>query len=55
MLVKSANLTFRQIVRSANREGGEQSYALLPETFSHSTTHSKFRLTRKFLEHTYAP
>jgi len=23
MLVKNANLTFRQIVRSANREGGE--------------------------------
>jgi hypothetical protein len=23
MLVKSANLTFRQIVKSANREGGE--------------------------------
>jgi len=50
MLVKSANLTFRQIVKSANREGGEQSYALrfthyAHETFSHSTTHLKFRLT----------
>jgi hypothetical protein len=52
MLVKSANLTFRQIVKSANREGGEQSYALrfthyAHETFSHSTTHLKFRLTCK--------
>jgi hypothetical protein len=67
MLVKSANLTFRQIVKSANREGGEHDrthnlmlqakkqrtgYALrfthyAHETFSHSTTHLKFRLTCK--------
>jgi hypothetical protein len=71
MLVKSANLTFRQIVKSANREGGEhdRTHNLM---LANRVTHYALRITpmrpsliaprtsnlglpARFLEHTYAP